>query len=98
MFRFVSLRMDSSSACKVEEISAEIERGAISTCTGHGMTIRSYYEVAFTQCFSLIGVCADELRTKVEHNLENSFGREADVLAVYVVACKLSLEDILPHT
>ena len=33
--------------------------------------------------------------TKVKHNLENSFGREAEVLAVYVVACKLSLEDIL---
>ena len=35
--------------------------------------------------------------TKVKHNLENSFGREAEVLAVYVVACKLSLVEKLPH-
>ena len=35
--------------------------------------------------------------TKVKHNLENFFGREAEVFAVYVVARKLSLEDILPH-
>ena len=35
--------------------------------------------------------------TEAKHNLENSYGREAEVLAVYVVACKLSLEDILPH-
>ena len=33
----------------------------------------------------------------MKHDLENSFGREAEVLAVYVVACKFSLVEKLPH-
>ena len=65
---FASLRMEFSSACRVEEISAEIERGAISTCTGHGMIISSYCELYLHSI------------TKVKHILEDFFwarGRSA---------------------
>ena len=53
--------------------------------SSHGRILSSYCELYLHSI------------TKVKHILENSFVRETEVLAVYVVACKLSLEDILPH-
>ena len=51
IIRLVSLAMESSSAAKIEDVTAEIERRASATCAVDGITGRSYYEAAFTQCF-----------------------------------------------
>ena len=94
----ISLRMHSSSMSKVEEISAEIQKRAITTCAIHNTTMERFYEIAFTRYFASIAVCGDELPIQVAQNLLDYFGREADILAVNVVANKLSLDDVLPRT
>ena len=49
IIRLVSLAMESSSAAKIEDVTAEIERRVSATCAVDGITGRSYYEAAFTQ-------------------------------------------------
>ena len=74
----------------------EIEARAANTCAVDAMSVRSYYEAAFTQCFFLSGINGEELRIRVQDQLREFSGREAQLLAENIAVFDLSLEDVVP--
>ena len=74
----------------------EIEARAANTCAVDAMSVRSYYEAAFTQCFFLSGINGEELRIRVQDQLREFSGREAQLLAENIAVFDLSLEEVVP--
>ena len=74
----------------------EIEARAANTCAVDAMSVRSYYEAAFTQCFFLSGINGEELRIRVQDQLREFSGREAQLLAENIAVFDLSFEEVVP--